>query len=76
MRRSALSITCLIVLLFIGLFVRAVTADEDRQTNATVSFGAWQTPLPPPVEPPETAPLDRFPNLSPRDRNEHQLIPH
>jgi plastocyanin len=37
-----------------------------RSANATVSFGSWQT------EPP----LDRFPNQSPRERNEHQLIPH
>ena len=76
MRRSAPSVICLIVLLFIGLSVPVAMADKDRQTNATVSFGAWQTPLPPPAEPPETDPLDRFPNLSPRDRNEHQLIPH
>jgi len=41
--------------------------------NATVSFGQWQTgpaPGPPPV-----LELDRFPNLSPRLRNNHQLIP-
>ncbi len=34
--------------------------------SATVSFGQWQT---------GPAPLDRFPNVSPRNRNVHQLTP-
>jgi plastocyanin len=34
-------------------------------SNATVSFGAWMT----------TPPVDRFPNLSPRAANHHELIP-
>jgi len=34
--------------------------------SATVSFGHWLT----------APPLDRFPNLSPRTANGHQLIPH
>ena len=33
--------------------------------NATVSFGQWQT----------SPPLDRFPNASPADRNQHELLP-
>src|SRR5262245_47202803 len=33
--------------------------------NATVSFGSWMT----------TPALDRFPNLSPRTANHHELIP-
>lgn len=38
---------------------------EGRLANATVSFGQWQ------MDPP----LDRFPNSSPADRNNHELIP-
>jgi plastocyanin len=34
--------------------------------SATVSFGQWQT----------TPPFDRFPNVSNRTRNQHQLIPY
>jgi hypothetical protein len=38
---------------------------DGRLTNTTVSFGQWQT-----------APaLDGFPNSSPADRNNHELIP-
>jgi hypothetical protein len=75
MRRTALSSIYLAALLVIWLAVPMATADKGHQANATVSFGAWQTPLPPPAVAPETEPLDRFPNLSPRDRNEHQLLP-
>jgi plastocyanin len=39
---------------------------EGPLANASVSFGNWRT------EPP----LDRFPNVSDRTRNGHQLIPH
>ncbi len=42
------------------------TPVEGPLANATVSFGNWRTDLP----------LDRFPNLSDRTRNGHQLIPH
>jgi hypothetical protein len=74
MRRSTLSSICLVALLFIGFAAPMAMADKDHQANATISFGAWQTgPAP---GPPEVDELDRFPNLSPRDRNEHQLIPH
>lgn len=41
-------------------------AIEGSLANATVSFGQWQT---------GPQPLDRFPNNSPIDRNQHQLIP-
>src|SRR5688500_11842131 len=34
--------------------------------SATVSFGQWQS----------TPSLDRFPNVSDRFRNQHQVIPH
>src|SRR5262245_37177945 len=34
--------------------------------NATINFGSWQT----------DPPLDRFPNNSPINRNQHQLTPH
>src|SRR5262249_36439215 len=34
--------------------------------NATINFGSWQT----------NPPLDRFPNVSPINRNQHQLTPH
>jgi len=64
-------------MLFIGLSAPLAMADDGRRANATVSFGAWQTPLPPPAVPPETDPLDRFPPFLSNDRlrNEHQLIP-
>jgi hypothetical protein len=81
MRRSTLLITCLVAILCIGLAAplakadRGHRGDDDRRANATISFGQWQTPLPPPAVSPQTNPLDRFPNLSPRDRNNHQLIP-
>lgn len=42
------------------------TPVEGPLANATVSFGHWLT----------DPPLDRFPNLSDRTRNGHQLIPH
>jgi hypothetical protein len=78
MRHSTLSIICLVAMLFIGLAAPLAMADDGRRANATVSFGSWQTPLPPPAVPPETDPLDRFPPSLSNDRlrNEHQLIPH
>src|SRR5262245_3717487 len=66
MRWSALSIVGLGVLFLIALAIPAATAIDGPLAGATVSFGQWQT----------DPPLDRFPNLSPRLRNEHQLIPH
>lgn len=63
MRRSTLSLICLVALLGFGLAAPPVMAlDGD---NATVSFGQWRT----------DPPLDRFPNLSPRLSNNHHLIP-
>jgi len=52
MRRSTRSMICLVALLFLGLAAPVVMADDRRPTNATVSFGAWQT----------DPPFDRFPN--------------
>jgi plastocyanin len=65
MRRSTLSVACLVALLFLGLAAPLAMADDDRPANATVSFGAWQT----------DPPLDRFPNFSSGARNQHQVIP-
>jgi plastocyanin len=67
MRRSTLSIMCIVAMLFIGLLAPMVMADDDSPANATVSFGQWQT----------DPPLDRFPPSPSNDRlrNEHQLIP-
>jgi hypothetical protein len=65
MRRSTLSIMCLVTVLFLGLVAPLAMADDRPPANATVSFGAWQTdPL-----------LDRFPNFSSGARNLHQQIP-
>jgi hypothetical protein len=66
MRRSRLSLMCMVAMLFLGLVSPVVMALDSRLATATVSFGQWQT----------DPPLDRFPNSSPADRNEHQLIPH
>jgi len=71
MRHSTRLIMCLVALLCLGLTAPMTTAMDGG--NATVSFGQWQTgpaPGPPPV-----LELNRFPNLSPRERNNHQLIP-
>jgi plastocyanin len=65
MRRSTLSMICLVVMLSLGLAASLATADDRRPTNATVSFGAWQT----------DPPFDRFPNSSPGDKNQHQMFP-
>ena len=65
MRRSTLSIMCLVAMLCLGLAASLAMAGDGPLANATVSFGQWQT----------DPPLDRFPNLSPRDRNNHELIP-
>jgi plastocyanin len=65
MRRSTLSIICLVATLFLGLAAPLGMADDRRPTNATVSFGAWQT----------DPPFDRFPSNSPGARNQHQVFP-
>jgi plastocyanin len=65
MRRSTPSIICVVAMLFLGLAVSLATADDRRPTNATVSFGAWQT----------DPPFDRFPESSPGARNQHQVFP-
>jgi hypothetical protein len=52
-------------MLCVGLIVPVALADDTPPANATVSFGQWQT----------DPPLDRFPNSSPIDRNNHELIP-
>jgi hypothetical protein len=63
------------VLAAAGMATTAVVhSDEGHQheeasgplASATVSFGQWQT----------TPALDRFPNVSDRFRNQHQVIPH
>jgi hypothetical protein len=71
MRRSTLSIMCLVAMLCLGLAAPVAMAIDGG--NATVSFGQWQTG--PAEGPPPVLELDRFPNLSPRLRNNHQLIP-
>jgi plastocyanin len=65
MRHSTLSTICLVVLLFLGFAALFAIADDRRPTNATVSFGAWQT----------DPPFDRFPSSSPGIRNQHQVFP-
>ena len=65
MRRSTLSIIGLVAMLFLGSAAPLALADDRHPTNATVSFGAWQT----------DPPFDRFPDSSPGDRNQHQVIP-
>lgn len=65
MRHSTWSRMCLVALCFLGLAAPVARADDGLPATATISFGQWQT----------DPPLERFPNLSPRERNEHQLIP-
>lgn len=65
MTRTTSSISSLVILLFIALAVPSAVAIDGPLANATVSFGQWQT----------DPSLDRFPNLSPRLRNNHELIP-
>jgi len=43
--------------------------------TATVSFGQWQS-KDEDAPPPQNQELDRYPALSPRERNGHRLIPH
>ena len=65
MARSTPSSIGLVAILSIGLVVPSAVAIDGPLASATVSFGQWRT----------DPPLDRFPNLSDRLRNEHQLIP-
>lgn len=48
-----------------GSHAGSVTPDGHPLSNATVSWGSWMT----------SPPLDRFPNLSPRTANHHELAP-
>jgi hypothetical protein len=73
MKRSTLSISCLMAILFFGLVGPLAMAVDQPPANATVSFGQWQTG--PAAGPPPVLELDRFPNLSPGARNNRQLIP-
>jgi hypothetical protein len=71
MKRLALFLICVLTFIGIGLIASSAMAADGRQANATVpanatvSFGQWQT----------DPPLDRFPNSSPGNRNNNQLIP-
>lgn len=65
MRPSILSIMSLVAMLFNGFAAPLAVAIDGPLANATVSFGQWQT----------DPALNRFPISSPRERNEHQLIP-
>src|SRR5215468_12400569 len=65
MARSTPSSIGLVAILSIGLVVPSAVAIDGPLASASVSFGKWQT----------DPPLDRFPNLSDRLRNVHQLIP-
>ena len=76
MKRLRLSILCSVAILAIGLTTYLAFAREGHSnhaspspaldgplSNATVSFGAWMTPL------------DRFPNSSPGASGHHVVIP-
>ena len=65
MRQTALFTLGIVALLALGLTVPAATALKNRLAHATISFGQWA------MDPP----LDRFPNNSPREANNHELIP-
>lgn len=81
MKRFRLSVLCIAAVFAIGfttLFAQtghghgshatastAATAAESPLSSATVSFGGWMT----------TPPLDRFPNVSDRFANHHEVIP-
>lgn len=73
MERSRLTVSSVAAILAIGLTTSLVVAADGPLSNATVSFGQWQTG--PSAGPPPVLELDRFPNLSPRLRNNHELIP-
>lgn len=80
MKGLRLPILCAIAVLVAGLTTYLVLAsgghphgatagnmpqDNGPLSSATVSFGSWMT----------ATPLDRFPNLSPREANHHELAP-
>ena len=65
MRQTARFTLGIVALLALGLTVPAATALKTRLAHATISFGQWA------IDPP----LDRFPNNSPREANNHELIP-
>jgi len=66
MTRKTLFVTCIAAVFAIGSLAFGAgrrSAHDGPLANATVSFGAWMTPL------------DRFPNNSPREANHHELLP-
>jgi hypothetical protein len=65
MKHTTLSLICVVVLLCLGLTASVAMAVDGRLANTTVSFGQWHT----------DPPLDRFPNNSPADGNNHEVIP-
>jgi hypothetical protein len=65
MRPSLRSMLCIMALLGLGLTAPMAMALKGRLAQASISFGQW-----------EIAPaLDRFPDNSPREANNHELIP-
>ncbi len=66
MRRSTLSILCLVAMLCLGLVAPLAMAGDGPLANATVSFGQWKT----------DPPLDRLSgNPAMGAGNNHELIP-
>ncbi len=66
MTRKMLFVTCIGAVLAVGSLAFGAgkrPSHDGPLANATVSFGAWMTPV------------DRFPNLSPRTANHHELLP-
>ena len=66
MNRKKLFITCIAALFALGSLAFGASRRStlgNPLANATVSFGAWMTPL------------DRFPNVSPIPANHHALMP-
>jgi|SRR5262245_57333343 len=65
MARSTPSSIGLVAILSVGLVVPSAVAIDGPLASATVSFGQWRT----------NPALDRFPILSERATNQHELIP-
>jgi hypothetical protein len=65
MKRLRLAIFGLVSMLALGFTPLSAQADNSPLSNASVSFGAWMT----------VPALDRFPDVSPREANHHELIP-
>ena len=74
-RTVVVGLALLVVAMLLGGLVTTAVAEDSGLfrlrpisgplANATVSFGAWQT----------DPPLDRFPNLAPPPRNQHDILP-